>query len=160
MLQTVYGCSCQDLSIFNALPSVSIKRCRLTSVIVPIVKMKKSYDCFVYTMGIPLPKSSYIDTELYVPNAISIYVSGIIKSSQTNYLWINIRCIKHILQMYTNVQKPDERLSRHISKIIQTICSFCVFPSFVPRDSAHIVQGYLTDTEIIVKMTFTGMGWV
>ena len=44
-----------DVTVMNVLVAVSISRCHLTSIGIPIIKIRRSHDRLIFIMEIPIP---------------------------------------------------------------------------------------------------------
>ena len=92
-------------NILNQAPEgISIWRCHLTKIGIPMLKIRWSCDCIIFNMGIPIPGNTFFiirqgpESILSISlNTINMYTSMNIVSSQgtrSGYCWLNFLLLK------------------------------------------------------------------
>ena len=103
-------CVCYEVTVMKAicikgiggtiLGAVSIWRCRITSIGIPMLKIRRSHECLIFNMGIPIPGKD------------GFYIEA--GPSYTNYTW-NRFCYAHDIVCYEMIQcdlpKSNNQLS-------------------------------------------------
>ena len=140
---------------------VSIWRCRLTSIGIPMLKIRRSCDCLIFHMGIPI---SWKDS-LYIETGSWSWYHGIFQSlhqkedSVPIYVLYSIVVILWVLHV---IQLPILSRVASLASLVKWLWSAfmptCIWPSDVIIDSMAEIDKYHRHETVIIACDYHNLG--
>ena len=101
------------ISVANALGAVSVWRCRLTSIGIPMLKIRRSHDRLIFNMGIPIPEKDGLNIETdswrYLTLALTNQLHVQLRRKRIIHVHVVSKVLKNIWKqnLFLGLSRPD-----------------------------------------------------